>query len=215
MSDSQRRNAAPQQTGEPYARQTWKGSVITAPLPPTLVSCGTPEQPNVLTVAWTGILCTRPPIVYISLRPERFSYQLIKQSGDFVINLPTEQLTRAVDLCGVKSGRDTDKLALTGLTAQPSSQVTAPLIAQCPINIECRVREIVPLGSHDMFISDVIAVNAAEQLIDDKGRLALEKAGLIAYAHGQYFSLGRALGSFGFSVRKKKRVVRKNRDKKK
>ena len=186
-------------------KEVWKGSVITAPLPPTLVSCGTPDKPNVLTVAWTGILCTRPPVVYISVRPERYSYELIKQSGEFVINLPTEKLVRAVDMCGVKSGRDCDKFALTGLTAQPSSQVSAPMVEECPVNIECRVRSVTPLGSHDMFIADVIAVNAAKELLDDKGRLALEKAGLIAYAHGQYFTLGKVLGSFGYSVRKKKK----------
>lgn len=189
-----------------HKKQTWKGSVITAPLPPTLVSCGTLEKPNLLTVAWTGILCTRPPIVYISLRPERFSYGIIKQSGEFVINLPTAEHTRAVDLCGVKSGRDIDKFAETGFIPQAAATVAPPLVAQCPVNIECKVREIIPLGSHDMFIADVTAVNAAEELIDEKGRLALEKAGLIAYAHGQYFELGRYLGSFGFSVRKKKRA---------
>ncbi len=188
-----------------YSKQTWKGSVITSPLPPTLVTCGSGDSANVLTVAWTGICCTRPPVVYISVRPERHSYGLIKQTGEFVINLPTEQLTRAVDLCGVKSGRDTDKFALTGLETQPASQVSAPLIAQCPVNIECKVRDVIALGSHDMFLADVLAVNAAEELVDEKGRLALERAGLIAYAHGQYFSLGKVLGSFGYSVRKKKK----------
>lgn len=187
-------------------KEVWKGSVITAPLPPTLVSCGTIDKPNVLTVAWTGILCTRPPVVYISVRPERYSYEIIRQSGEFVINLPTQKLVRAVDLCGVKSGRDCDKFALTGLTAAEASQVSAPIVAECPVNIECKVREVMPLGSHDMFIADVAAVNASKSLLDSKGRLALEKAGLIAYAHGQYFSLGQVLGSFGYSVRKKRKT---------
>lgn len=192
-----------------YSKQSWKGSVITSPLPPTLVTCGSGDSANVLTVAWTGICCTRPPIVYISVRPERHSYGLIKNSGEFVINLPTEELTRTVDICGVKSGRDVDKFALTGLEVREASEVSAPIIAQCPVNIECRVREVIALGSHDMFLADVVAVDAADELIDEKGRLALEKAGLIAYAHGQYFSLGKVLGSFGYSVRKKKRTKRK------
>ena len=142
-----------------FEKEVWKGSVITSPIPPTLVSCGTVDAPNVLTVAWTGILCTRPPIVYISVRPERYSYDLIKRTGEFVINLPTERLVRAVDMCGVKSGRNCDKFALTGLTPQPSSQVSAPLVAECPVNIECRVRDTVQLGSHDMFIADVTAAH--------------------------------------------------------
>lgn len=186
-----------------YTKEVWKGSVITSPLPPVLVSCGTAEHPNVLTVAWTGIICTQPPVTYISVRPERFSYEIIKRSGEFVINLPTEELVRAVDLCGVKSGRDTDKFALTGLKAAPSAEVSAPLIVQSPVNIECKVREIVPFGTHDMFTADIVKVNAAKELLDSKGRLALEKAGLLAYAHGDYFALGRRLGSFGYSVRKK------------
>jgi len=186
-----------------YTKEVWKGSVITSPLPPVLVSCGTVEQPNVLTVAWTGIICTQPPVTYISLRPERFSYDIIKKSGEFVINLPTEELVKAIDLCGVKSGRDTDKFALTGLKAAPSSELSAPLIVQSPVNIECRVREIMQFGTHDMFIADILKVNAAKELLDSKGRLALEKAGLLAYAHGDYFALGKKLGSFGYSVKKK------------
>lgn len=188
-----------------YTKEVWKGSVITSPLPPTLVTCGDMEKPNVLTIAWTGILCTQPPVTYISVRPERYSYDIIKNSGEFVINLATEELVRAVDLCGVKSGRNTDKFELTGLTCEPAAAVSAPIIAECPINIECRVREIVPLGTHDMFIADILKINAAKELIDEKGRLALEKAGLLAYAHGDYFALGRQLGSFGYSVRKKKK----------
>ncbi len=186
-----------------YTKEVWKGSVITSPLPPVLVSCGTVDQPNVLTVAWTGIICTQPPVTYISLRPERFSYDIIKKSGEFVINLPTEELVKAIDLCGVKSGRDTDKFVLTGLKAAPSSELNAPLIVQSPVNIECRVREIMQFGTHDMFIADILKVNAAKELLDSKGRLALEKAGLLAYAHGDYFALGKKLGSFGYSVRKK------------
>ncbi len=194
-----------------YSKESWKGSVITAPLPPVLVSCGTVDAPNVFTVAWTGILCTQPPITYISVRKERFSYGLIKESGEFVINLPTAELVRAVDFCGVKSGRNTDKLKSTGLKTAGSSEVTAPLIVQSPVNIECRVREIVPLGTHDMFIADIVKVDAAKELLDDKGRLALERAGLLAYAHGDYFALGAKLGSFGFTVKKKKKKTGKGK----
>jgi flavin reductase (DIM6/NTAB) family NADH-FMN oxidoreductase RutF len=188
-----------------YTKEVWKGSVITSPLPPTLVTCGNAEKPNVLTIAWTGILCTQPPVTYISVRPERYSYGLIKQSGEFVINLATEELVKAVDLCGVKSGRNTDKFALTGLTCEPAAEVSAPIIAECPVNIECRVRDTVLLGTHDVFIADIVKIDAAKELLDENGRLALEKAGLLAYAHGDYFSLGRQLGSFGYSVRKKKK----------
>ncbi|MBR6968454.1 MAG: flavin reductase family protein, partial [Ruminococcus sp.] len=187
-----------------YTKEVWKGSVLTAPLPPVLVSCGTADKPNVLTAAWTGILCTQPPVTYISLRPERYSHGIISESRDFVINLPTAELVRAVDLCGVKSGRDTDKLALTGLTVAGSSQVSAPLIVQSPVNLECRVREIIHLGTHDVFTADIVAVNAARELLDEKGRLSLEKADLLAYAHGEYYALGKRLGSFGYSVRKKR-----------
>ena len=188
-----------------FDKESWKGSVMTAPLPPALVSCGSCDKPNVLTVAWTGVLCTRPPVTYISLRPKRFSYGLIKESGEFVINLPPAPIVRAVDTCGVKSGRDIDKFALTGLTPVQAFSVSAPMIAECPVSIECRVREIVPLGSHDMFIADIVGVAAAKELLDEKGRLALEKADLIAYAHGAYFTLGKQLGTFGYSVRRKRR----------
>lgn len=190
-----------------YTKEVWKGSVMTSPLPPTLVTCGSlaDGSANVLTVAWTGILCTQPPVTYISLRPERYSYGIIKEKGEFVINLAGEELARAVDLCGVKSGADTDKFGLTGLTCEPAAEVSAPIIAECPVNIECRVRNIVPLGTHDVFVADIVKIDAARELIDGGGRLALEKAGLLAYAHGDYFALGRKLGSFGFSVRKKKK----------
>ncbi len=193
-----------------YSKQSWKGSVLTAPVPPVLVSCGTADKPNVLTIAWTGTLCTQPPVTYISVRKERYSYGLIKESGEFVINLPTAELARAVDLCGVKSGRDIDKFALTGLTAGEAFEVKAPIIVQSPVNLECRVREIVPLGTHDMFIADIVRTDAAEELLDEKGRLALEKAGLLAYAHGDYFALGKKLGSFGFSVKKPNKKKKKN-----
>lgn len=188
-----------------YTKEQWKGSVITSPIPPTLVTCGSMDSSNVFTVAWTGIVNTQPPITYISVRPERYSYELIKSSGEFVINLPTEQLVRAVDYCGVKSGRNTDKFKDMALKIQPSSEVGCPLLEQSPVNIECKVREIIELGTHHMFLADIVKLDVAKELIDSSGRLALEKAGLLAYAHGEYFALGKKLGSFGYSVRKKKK----------
>ena len=167
---------------------------------------------NVFTVACTGILRTQPPVTYISVRPERYSYELISKSGEFVINLATEELTKAVDICGVKSGRKMDKFAHLGLTCEKASKVNAPILVQSPVNIECKVREIVKLGTHDMFIADIVALDTANELIDEKGRLALEKAGLLAYSHGEYFGLGKKLGSFGYSVRKKKKNTYKKRN---
>ena len=199
------------QTKQPlvYTKEQWKGSVITSPLPPTLVTCGNGEIKNVFTVAWTGILNTQPPVTYISVRPERYSYEIIKETGEFVINLPTEALVKAVDFCGVRTGRKIDKFKEMNLTAEEASKVSAPLIAQCPVNIECKVREIVKLGTHDMFVADIVGLDVAKELIDQNGRLALDKAGLLAYAHGEYFGLGKKLGTFGFSVRKKKRNTNK------
>lgn len=188
-----------------YTKECWKGSVITSPLPPTLVTCGSIENPNVFTVAWTGIVNTQPPITYISVRPERYSYGLIKETGEFVINLPTQHLVRAVDYCGVKSGRNIDKFKETGLSTEPACEVSCPLLAQSPVNIECRVREIIELGTHHMFLADIVKLDVAKELIDLNGRLALDKAGLLAYAHGEYFALGKKLGSFGYSVKKKKK----------
>ncbi|MBQ7070838.1 MAG: flavin reductase family protein [Ruminococcus sp.] len=196
-------------------KEHWKGSVLEAPLPPVLVSCGDEQSPNVLTVAWTGILNTQPPVTYISLRPERFSYPIIKERGEFVINLPTEELVRAVDYCGVKSGRNTDKLAQTGLTVTKGVAVSAPMINECPLSLECRVRQIIKLGTHDMFMADIVGVNAAKELLDNNGRLCLERAKLLAYSHGEYYGLGRKLGSFGYSVRKKKQKTNSAKKRKK
>lgn len=189
----------------------WNGGALLAPVPPALVTCGTMERPNVLTIAWTGILNTIPPKTYIAVRPERFSYPLIERLGAFVINLPTAKLVRAVDLCGVKSGRDTDKFALTGLTPVPAGAVPCPLIAESPLALECRVTQKIPLGSHDMFLADIVAVDVEQSLIDRAGKLHLDRAGLLAYAHGEYFELGKKLGSFGYSVRKKTRPPQKSR----
>lgn len=182
----------------------WKGSTLLGPVPPALVSCGTLEKPNALTVAWTGIINSQPPKTYISLRPQRHSYGIIRQSGEFVINLPTEQLVRAVDWCGVKSGRDVDKFAAMHLTAAPVPGFACPMVGQSPLCLACRVTDVIPLGSHEMFFADIVSVFADEALLDDAGKLHLERAGLAAYAHGAYYSLGRQLGTFGFSVRRKK-----------
>lgn len=182
----------------------WRGSALLGPVPPVLVSCGSPEAPNLFTVAWAGTICTQPPRLSISVRPSRHSYGLIRQSGEFVVNLPTEALARAVDWCGVKSGRDLDKFAVLRLTAAPASAVGCPLLAESPVNLECRVFQTIPLGSHELFLADVVAVDVDEALLDKEGKLHLEQAGLLAYAHGAYYALGRQMGTFGWSVRKKK-----------
>lgn len=154
-------------------------------------------------MAWAGTVCSDPVMISISVRPERYSYHILKESGEFVINLTTEQLVRQADEAGVKSGRDVDKWALLGLTPERGKHVSAPLIAESPVNIECRVRDILPLGSHHMFLAEVLAVHVEQRLLDERGRLALERARLVAYSHGEYYGLGKLLGSFGYSVRKK------------
>lgn len=183
---------------------SWKGSTLLAPVPAALVSCGTVEEPNALTVAWTGITCSDPPMTYISVRPERYSYDIIKASGEFVINLTSGAMARATDFCGVRSGREMDKLAAAGLTVESATAVAAPVIAQSPLALECRVKQVIPLGSHDMFLAEIVAVDVEEKLLDDAGKLHLEKAGLMAYSHGEYFAMGKKIGSFGYSVRKKR-----------
>jgi flavin reductase (DIM6/NTAB) family NADH-FMN oxidoreductase RutF len=176
------------------------------PLPAVLVSCGaTPEEYNMLTVAWTGTICSDPAMCYISVRPERHSYDIIKRTGEFVINLTTEALARATDWCGVRSGKDYDKWQEMGLTPASASVVKAPLIEESPVSIECRVKQIIPLGTHDMFIAEVVNVVVDEQYLDEKGKFDMVRAGLMAYSHGEYFTLGKSLGHFGWSVRKKKR----------
>ena len=191
------------------SKQSWRGSTLLNPEPPVLVSCGGLEQPNLITIGWTGTICTQPSMVSISVRPERYSHHLIKESGQFAINLPTEQLVRAVDWCGVKSGKDVDKFAAMGLHTAPASKVGCPLLAESPVNLECRVFQRIELGSHDLFLADVVAVDVDPALLDSAGKLHLEKAGLLAYAHGDYYALGKQLGKFGWSVRKKKPAPKK------
>ena len=187
------------------SRQVWKGSTLLNPELPVLVSCGSPEHPNLITVGWCGTICTQPPMVSISVRPERYSHHLIQESGEFVINLPTESLTRAVDWCGVKSGRDVDKFAAMHLSALPAAQVGTVLLEQSPVNLECKVTQCIALGSHDLFLAEVVAVDVDESLLDETGKLCLNRAKLIVYSHGDYLALGRRLGRFGYSVRKKPR----------
>lgn len=194
---------------------SWKGGALLAPLPAVMVSSGTLEKPNVMTVAWTGIINTQPSKTYISVRKSRYSYDLIKNSGSFVINLVPSTLVKACDFCGVRSGRDTDKFKVCHLTAEASFSVDAPSIAECPLSLECRVTEIIELGSHDMFLADIVSVAVKQDLIDQNGRLALEKAGLLAYVHGEYFTLGKKIGSFGYSVKKKRKPNKVKIDKSK
>ena len=192
-----------QKTDHKEARLTWKGGNMLYPLPAVMVSCARAgEKPNILTVAWAGTVCTNPPIVSISVRPERYSHAIIRESGEFVINLTTEKLARVTDFCGVRSGRDVDKFKETGLTPTVASKVKAPLILECPVNLECRVIKVLELGSHDLFLASVEAVDVDPAYVDDKGRLDLGRAGLMAYSHGGYYALGKTLGRFGYSVKK-------------
>ena len=181
---------------------TWKPGTMLSPLPPAMISCGSVEKPNVMTAAWTGIVSSEPAMTYVSIRPSRYSHELIKESGEFVINLTTLDLVVAADFCGVKSGRDTDKFKEMNLTAEACSEVSAPQIAESPLSLECKVKSVTNYGSHDMFLAEIVAVNVDDKYIDANGKLCLEKAGLVAYSHGHYFTLGRDLGSFGFSVNK-------------
>lgn len=192
----------------------WKGGTLLSPVPAVLVSCGTLEKPTALTIGWTGITCSDPPKTYISVRPERNSHDIIKETGEFVINMMPSSFVRQVDYCGIKSGRTEDKLAKMKLVPQECANVSAPQIAQSPITLECKVTDIIPLGSHDMFMADILSVNIAKELLDERGRLKIEQAGLMAYAHGTYFALGKKIGTFGFSV-KPKRAKNPKYDKKK
>lgn len=187
------------------AKQVWRGGNMLYPLPAVMVSCADASgASDIVTVAWTGTICTNPPMLYVSIRPERASYRLIRESGEFVVNLTTRRLQRACDWCGVRSGRDYDKWAECGLTPAPAAKLElAPVIAESPVNIECKVTEVKELGSHHMFLASVEAVQVDESLVDARGRFDLARAGLTAYSHGEYFELGQRLGTFGYSVRKK------------
>ena len=184
-------------------KQNWKPCAIVNPVPAVLVSCGdTPEKYNMHTEARTGTICSEPAMAYVSIRPERHSYEIVKRTGEFVINLTTEALAEATDWCGVRSGRNFDKFKECGLTAEKSAVVAAPSIAEAPISIECKVKQIIPLGSHDMFIGEVVNVAVDEQYIDtETGKLDVERMHLITYAHGAYFALGKQIGTFGWTVK--------------
>ena len=185
-------------------KQVWKPSTLLTPTPAALVTCGTMEHPNVLTVAWTGIVCSTPAMTYVSIRPERFSHHLIQESGEFVINVTTAELVRAADFCGCRSGEDTDKFAEAGLTPIPASQVAPPLIEESPVSLECRVVEVKHLGSHDLFLIGIVAVDVDDTCVESDGKLNLRKCGIAFYSHGEYFSQGKKLGQMGYSVRKKR-----------
>lgn len=184
-------------------KQVWKPGTLLYPLPAVLVSCGDSERSNLMTAAWTGTVCTNPAMLYVSIRPERYSYGIIRERGEFTVNLTTAAMARATDYCGVKSGRDTDKWAGSGLHPVPGVGVACPAVEESPVSIECRLRQIIPLGSHDMFLAEVVDVLADGRYMDADGRFDLARAGLMNYSHGHYYCQGRPLGHFGFSVRRK------------
>lgn len=197
-------------------RQFWKPGNMLYPLPCAMVTVQRPgEKPNIITIAWTGTVCTDPAMVYISVRPSRYSYNILKETGEFVINLTTDELVRAADYCGVKSGRDIDKFEACHLTPIPSKEVSVPAIAESPVAIECRVEKFIPLGSHDMFLAKVLAVSIDEKYMDEKGKFHLNQSGIVAYSHGEYFELGQRDGSFGYSVRKKSKKSANKKTKRK
>lgn len=189
------------------AKQTWKAGNMIYPLPAVMVSCGDKEgNSNIITIAWTGTICTNPAMLYISVRPERHSYKMIKESGEFVVNLTTESLVKQTDYCGVKSGRDVDKFKETKLTRGKANELQyAPIIEESPVNIECKVEKIEELGSHHMFIARVVSVQVDESYMNETGKFCLNETGLIAYSHGEYLTLGKTLGTFGYSIKKKKK----------
>ena len=182
-----------------------KPGAILSPVPVVMASCGTPENPNIITIAWTGTVCSDPPMTYISVRPQRYSYDIIREAGEFTINFVNQDLLFAADWCGVKSGRDVDKFQEQNLTAVPGKLVSCPSIAESPVNLECRVKDIIPLGSHDMFLAEIVCMTVDESLMDPSGALRLDCAGLVAYNHGHYYPLQKLeLGRFGYSVMKPK-----------
>ncbi len=191
------------------SKVTWKPGTFLYPLPVVMVSCGTMEESNIITVAWTGIINTDPAMVYISVRPTRHSYNIIKESGEFVINLTTKDLTYATDWCGVKTGAQVDKFKEMHLTKEKAKFVKCPMIKESPVSVECRVKEIKELGSHHMFVAEVLGINADEKYIDEKGAFDISKCDLITYANGKYFSLGKKIGKFGYSVQKNKKTRKK------
>lgn len=184
-------------------KENWKPGNMLYPIPAVMVSCGTMERPNIITIAWAGTVCSSPAMVSISIRKERYSYDIIKNSKEFVINLVTKELVKQADYCGVKSGREVDKFKEMKLTPMKGSELSAPLIGECPVSIECIVKDIIPLGSHDMFLAEVVNVVVDKKFMDAEGKFHLNQSGLIVYSHGEYYALGELLGKFGYSVKKK------------
>ena len=194
------------------AKETWKAGNMLYPLPAVMVSVTDGEgNDNIITIAWAGTVCTNPPMVSISVRPSRFSYEMLKKTGEFVINLTTEKLAHATDYCGVRSGRDVDKFKEMKLTKEKADFVKAPMIGEAPVNIECRVKQVLELGSHHMFIADVLAVHADNAYMDEKNKFQLNQAKPLVYSHGEYLGVGKSLGTFGYSVKKKNNTSRKKR----
>ncbi|MDF2906527.1 MAG: hypothetical protein K0R34_1848 [Herbinix sp.] len=186
-------------------KEQWKPGNMLYPIPAVMVSCGSlTHQNNIITIAWAGTICSSPAMVSISIRKERHSYDIIKESGEFTINLVTKELVKQADYCGVRSGREVDKFKEMKLTPVPGHKISAPSIAESPVNIECIVKQIIPLGTHDMFLGEVVGVMVNKELMDEKGRFHLNQSGLIVYSHGEYYALGELLGKFGYSVKKSK-----------
>lgn len=190
---------------------SFKGSAMLNPVPSVLITSQNKEgKTNVFTVGWIGTACTKPPMITAAIRPERLSYEYIKETGEFVVNLPSKDMVRTVDFCGVRSGKSIDKIEHCNLTLEQSEKVKVPSIKQCPVSLECKVKTITPLGSHDLFLAEVLAIHVEENLLDENGKIHLEKANLICYSHGEYFSLNsKVLGKFGYSVEKKKKSKNK------
>lgn len=188
------------------AKISWKPGNMVYPLPAVMVTVrGKDGKDNIITIAWTGTVCTNPPMLYISVRKERHSYEMLKEAGEFVVNLTTEDLVKATDYCGVRSGAKVDKFKETGLTKEEAQVVNCAMIKESPVNIECRLREIIPLGSHDMFLADVVNVNVDDTYMEESGKFDLAKANPLVYSHGTYYKTGKKLGTFGYSVKKKKK----------
>ncbi len=196
------------------SKVVWKGGTLLAPVPPAMVTCGDMENSNIITIAWTGIINSNPPKTYISVRPQRHSFEIIKNTKEFAINITPASLVKKADYCGIYTGKKVDKFKECGLTKSEASKIGCPIIEECPLSLECVVTDITDLGSHHMFIADIVAIDVDESLIGADGKLRLDKAGLAAFAHGDYFEIGKKIGNFGFSVRKtkkKKRYQSKNK----
>ena len=191
------------------SKVVWKGGALTAPVPPCMVTCGEGENANIITVAWTGILSTDPPRTYVSVRPSRFSHKILTEKREFVINLTTEDLALATDYVGIYTGAKVDKFEKCRLTKTESAVVSVPTIKEAPIALECKVFDIIPSGTHDIFMADIVNVSCDDKILDENGRMCFERAKLIAYSHGEYFALGRKLGKFGFSTDKQNKSVKK------